>query len=246
MRAVIFDLGGTLIHYHPPPDANWQNTERRGLRAFYTLASERGYSLPDFADFWEKYIERLEINWLRVTEGGDSNLLLSELLAETCADCGIALQPGDLADGKRRYMDAIRQGIIMNDGADEVLTICKGRNLKIGLVSNTMWPGAYHRGDLERFDLLRFFDHLVFSGDLGLWKPDPRIFQASLDSLGVSPREAIFVGDHPRQDVAGAQGVGMRGVLIATSGFPLDGVVPDATIHTPRELLPLLDEWTGG
>jgi HAD superfamily hydrolase (TIGR01509 family) len=244
MRAVIFDLGGTLIHYHPPPDVNWQDTERRGVRAFYTLASERGYSLPGFADFWRTYIGSLENRWRRVTEG-DGNLLLGELLAETCGSYGITLQPGDMAEGERYYMDAIRQGITPTDGAAEVLAACKERGLKIGLVSNTMWPGIYHHGDLERFDMLRFFDHLVFSSDLGLWKPDPRIFQISLDGLGVSPRESVFVGDNPRHDVAGAQGAGMRGVLIDSSGFPADDVVPEATIHTPRELLPLLDEWAG-
>jgi putative hydrolase of the HAD superfamily len=244
MRAVIFDLGGTLIHYHTPPDINWQDAERRSARAFYTLLSGRGYSLPDFADFWGAYIDRLEAGWRRVT-AGDGNLLLRELLAETCGGYGITLQPGDLADGERCHVKAIRQGIAKADGAAEALAACKGHNLKIGLVSNTMWPGIYHRGDLERFGLLRFFDHLVFSGDLGLWKPDPRIFQTSLDGLGISPHEAVFVGDNPQHDVAGAQGVGMRGVLIDSSEFPIDGVLPDATIHTPRELLPLLDEWAG-
>jgi HAD superfamily hydrolase (TIGR01509 family) len=245
MRAVIFDLGGTLIHYHPPPDTNWRNTERKGASAFHTLASGRGYFLPEFSDFWESYVDRLQTSWLRVTEEGDGNLLLRELLIETCGGYGLTLQPGDLTDGERCYMDAIRRDITPTDGAAEVLAACKERNLKIGLVSNTMWPGVDHHEDLERFDMLRFFDHLAFSGALGLWKPDPRIFQISLSGLSVRPQEAVFVGDNPQQDIAGAQGVGMRGVLIATSEIPLDGVAPDATIHTPRELLPLLDEWAG-
>jgi putative hydrolase of the HAD superfamily len=238
MRAVIFDLGGTLIEYKPH-GLIWQEAEQRGARAFHNLIAERGYSLPDFADFWEAYIARLETGWRRVT-AGEGNLLLRELLAETSGGYGIALQSGDLADGERCYMDAIRQDIAPLDGAAEVLAFCKERNLRIGLVSNTIWPGIYHREDLRRFGLLPFFDHLAFSGDLGLWKPDPRIFRVSLDGLGANPREAVFVGDNPQHDVAGAQGVGMRGVLIDTGEFPINGVVPDATIHTLRELLPLL------
>lgn len=242
MRAVIFDLGGTLIHYHAPPDVNWEDSERIGAQAFHGLVSQKGYALPEFGAFWESYFGRLRAEWARVT-GGKGNLTLRGFLSGLCGGYGLELRPDDLAEGERCYVDAIRRGIAPADGALEVLSGCKERGFKIGLVSNTIWAGSYHREDMERFGLLRFFDYLAFSGDLGLWKPYPPIFRAVLAGLGVGPEEAVFVGDNPQHDVAGAQAVGMRSVLVDTSEYPMDGVVPDATIHTPRELLPLLDKW---
>lgn len=46
----------------------------------------------------------------------------------------------------------------------------------------------------------------------GIKKPDPRIFNVALKQLQVSPNEAIFVGDHPENDVKAAQDVGMKGI----------------------------------
>lgn len=78
---------------------------------------------------------------------------------------------------------------------------------------------------------------------LGIWKPNRAIFEHALDALGVAPHEAVFVGDNPREDILGAQAVGMRGVLIASREFAQGDVQPDATINHVAELLPLIARW---
>jgi putative hydrolase of the HAD superfamily len=73
-------------------------------------------------------------------------------------------------------------------------------------------------------------------------KPHAAIFRAALGALGVSADRALHVGDRPLADVAGAQGVGMRAVLIETP-YRLDAdsdVVADARICELPELLELL------
>ncbi len=58
----------------------------------------------------------------------------------------------------------------------------------------------------------QIFDEVVVSSRVGALKPDARIFQYALNKLGVSPAEAIFIDDIER-NVAGAEAVGMHGVL---------------------------------
>ncbi len=117
------------------------------------------------------------------------------------------------------------------------------QDYKIGLISNTMWPGEIHRQEMARCRLLPYFDHALFSSDVGIWKPQPGIYHLCLDALGVSPAEAVFVGDMPEHDIVGAQRAGMRGILKRNDGNQPGAVRPDAEIDHLAELPALIERW---
>jgi putative hydrolase of the HAD superfamily len=89
----------------------------------------------------------------------------------------------------------------------ETLAALRGQGLRLGVVSNwdTRLPDV-----LDRLGLASCFDALVYSSEVGAEKPDRRIFEAALRSLGVRAGEALHVGDGRLEDVEGAQAVGMR------------------------------------
>jgi putative hydrolase of the HAD superfamily len=89
----------------------------------------------------------------------------------------------------------------------ETLDALRGQGLKLAVVSN--WD---HRLPelLDRLALARRFDALVYSSDVGVEKPDPRIFESALRQLDVPAGAALHVGDGRLEDVEGAQAVGMR------------------------------------
>jgi putative hydrolase of the HAD superfamily len=89
----------------------------------------------------------------------------------------------------------------------------KAAGLLLGVVSNS--EGRVEQA-LEAAGLLDYFDVVVDSGVLGIEKPDPRIFQAALQALGVAPEEALYVGDLYEVDVVGAQAAGIEAVLVST------------------------------
>jgi putative hydrolase of the HAD superfamily len=62
------------------------------------------------------------------------------------------------------------------------------------------------------------FSAAIDSVDVGCVKPDPRIFRAALDALRADPEEAVFVGDSPERDMAGARSLGMAHVLVREDG----------------------------
>lgn len=101
------------------------------------------------------------------------------------------------------------------DGAREVVEKLRGAGVKLGVISDTGFsPGRVLRGFLARAGLLHRFERaaLTFSDEVGVPKPDPRIFRAALDGLGVEPKLAVHVGDLRATDVAGARAVGMGAV----------------------------------
>jgi putative hydrolase of the HAD superfamily len=89
----------------------------------------------------------------------------------------------------------------------DTLTALREMGLRLGVVSNwdTRLPEL-----LDRLGLARFFDALVYSSAVGAEKPDRRIFEAALRSLGARAEEALHVGDGRLEDVEGAQAVGMQ------------------------------------
>ena len=85
---------------------------------------------------------------------------------------------------------------------------------------------------------------MVFSSDVGLWKPNAAAFRYVMERLEASPAEAVFVGDLPEIDVSGSQRAGLRAVWIATDGIEVGDVRPDAIIHRLAELPSALSRWT--
>jgi putative hydrolase of the HAD superfamily len=92
----------------------------------------------------------------------------------------------------------------------KVLETLKRSGMKLGLISNG--KKQFQRENLIALGIAEYFDTILISEEIGLRKPDPRIFQKGLDHLSVVAEESIFVGDHPENDVKAARAAGMLGV----------------------------------
>jgi len=246
IEAVVFDLGGTLIEYTGPYD-NWPALETPGLQAAYDFLCGQGGQLPDFAVFRDTGFAILPGKWETAVSGGP-NLRLVDFLGDilhTC--CGAnGIQPAWLVEAAELYQTALCAQAHPLPGAQEILTYLKSAGYKLGLLSNTMFTGAAHINDLQRFALDGYFDAMLFSADAGKWKPQPTPYLHVLAELGVDPANAVFIGDAPEHDIVGAHAAGMRAVLIrANQRFHLpDWLTPDATIENLWELTAVLADWS--
>lgn len=92
--------------------------------------------------------------------------------------------------------------------------------LKTGVISNA-WDGL--RDYMRKNGFLAPFDEVIVSAEVGIVKPDARIYQLALDKFGLQPAEAVFVDDMP-ENIAACQALGMRGVHFKTAGQALADV----------------------
>jgi putative hydrolase of the HAD superfamily len=107
--------------------------------------------------------------------------------------------------------------------------------LTVGIISN--WDSRLV-SLLHGLGLGDVLTDVVSSADVGLHKPDPRIFELACSRLGVNPAEAAHVGDHHYADYLGATALGMRAVLIDRHGVDADhGVAPIATLDELEDAL---------
>ncbi len=243
MKAVVFDLGGTLIDYRGP-FVSWPELETPGFEAAYAVLEAQGVALPSYAAFQATGFEMLPGRWQAATRG-ERNLRLAELLSEVLAVQGTSAEIEPLSAAATAYEDAICGHATPIAGGTAVLDTLRDRGLRLGLLSNTMFSGRAHRRDLARFGLDGYFDTMLFSADVGMWKPTPTPFLQVVDALGVDPTSAVYVGDDPGSDVVGGQAAGLRTVHIRGSGefATPDGVVADATIDALTELPAVLAAW---
>lgn len=120
--------------------------------------------------------------------------------------------------------------------AHDVLRMLRANGVRVGVVTNG-WVDAQTRC-LNACGLTDLLDDIVISREVGLSKPDPRIYTLALERLGVAVADTWFVGDSPRNDVWGPRQVGLRAAYLPT-GHALAHEVPDATLRDLRDVLTL-------
>lgn len=98
--------------------------------------------------------------------------------------------------------------------------------------------------DVSRLGLADYFRFALCAEDLGIGKPDPAPFEEALRRSGVHASEAVHVGDHPRDDIAGAQRAGLRAVWFNPQAKAWAGEqAPDAEIQRLSHLHEVLARW---
>lgn len=185
IHAVIFDMYETLItHYH-------------GKTPLYfspQMAKEAGVPLERFQEIWRgKERER--------TVG---ELSLEETLALIVKD-----------ESKVRQMAEKRTAtaeICFQNLHPEILPMLEGlkkQNIKIGLISNCFSEEA---DVIRRSILAPYFDEICLSYELGMRKPEPGIYEACVNALGLESQECLYVGDGGSSELEAAQAFGMKAV----------------------------------
>jgi HAD superfamily hydrolase (TIGR01509 family) len=132
------------------------------------------------------------------------------------------------------------------EGAAELLEAAKHLGLVTVLVTNTTWhTEADTWARITEMGIAANLDHVISSFELGVRKPDVRMFHAALDRAGVAASDSIMVGDSEATDIAPSAGLGMSTIRV-TMQFPLIGdTEADATAATLREVQDLVERWRG-
>jgi HAD superfamily hydrolase (TIGR01549 family) len=231
LRAVIFDWGGTLTPWRSMDEHHgWQtyadvlhpDDEERAREAARALRT------ADLA------------RWAGVRDEHRA-FTLAQVLEDAAA-----AHDEKAVDAYREYWV---QATHTDPEAAPMLARLRERGLRLGVLSSTPWPGAWHEEWLRRDGVLDYFHATVWSSDLPWTKPHPTAFRAALDAVGVDdPAAAVYVGDRPYDDISGAKGVGMRAVLVPHSDIPPEQQVPvdvhpDAVLHRLADLPELLAGW---
>jgi putative hydrolase of the HAD superfamily len=225
VRTVIFDWGGTLTPWHSVDhEALWHEV------------CGRHYPQAQAAELARTIYEAERAVWLDIERDQRSSTL-----AHVFERARVSVPDALIIS----YFEAWEPHTCTDPDAPELLRELRRRGIRIGVLSNTLWPRAVHDRLFLRDQVADLIDGTVYSSELPWTKPHPEAFRAAMAAVGEDdPAACVFVGDRPFDDVHGAKSIGMRGVLIQGSTVPpFEAAVPDATITRLSELPRYLDLW---
>ena len=225
VRTVIFDWGGTLTPWHIIDHA-----------ALWQGVCGRHYPQADAAEV-ARAIHQAERDVWQDIERSQQSATLAHVFERAEVNVPDAL----LAS----YFAAWEPHTLTDPEAPALFRELRRRSIRVGVLSNTLWPRAVHDQCFVRDEVLDLIDGTVYSSELAWTKPHPEAFRAAMAAVGEDdPAACVFVGDRPFDDVHGAKSIGMRAVLIQGSTVPpFAPAVPDATITRLSELPGYLDRW---
>jgi len=234
---VLFDLGSTLINYD---NASWDELGRLGCANACPLLKGIAEVEVTPERLWDEFhyaIDRMAVGHNEDFTEIDLTVVTNEILTKL----GITSLDGLANRFINAYYQPITTQVSLLPGAREVLSRFKGAGVKIGLVSNTIFPANFHRQEMTRFGIFDCFDFMIFSSEFKFRKPKPEIFLKALELAKTKPERAIFVGDRLVEDIGGPQAVGIRGVLKRVDDRDYTAPIePYKTITELRELLDIV------
>ncbi len=232
IKAITFDVGGVLAEGKP----DHRLYEERVLSRLASLGFGVG------KEEWGKATSAALSELARRRKEG-REMSFQEFSSLQLSGAGVEPVPWLLEEMLSLYLSSFPRRL--KRGAGRVVEELAGL-YRLGVISNSMSPAP--RRFLEERGLDRYFGVILVSGEVGYRKPHPEIFLRALRELGVSPGEAVHVGDRTDTDGKGARGVGMRLVLLSRQtpeGVEADAVVPSVReVPGAVEMLSLGEEFT--
>lgn len=198
IRAIIFDFGGTLAQTKTP----WDTVCNRIAERLEYMAIK-----VDPVDMEDSIKETIEYRYQQHTLGQELdsyhffNHALEKMGHSVTVDVTDELEQMVYDEGYTSFAENL----------EEVL-MTLSEEYMLALLSNS-WLEA-PRQILRDHGYGRWFKAMICSYDIGIPKPDPRIFRHTLDLLGVHQSEAVMVGDSLEADIKGAQAAGLQAVLV--------------------------------
>lgn len=208
VKAVLFDLGETLLHFGPVDRAA---LFYQGAQQSHEYLRGQGLRLPELPTYIKSQWRALR--WASVK----SVLSLREIdvlgiCARMTQRIGLKLERAQLQEAMWAWYEPLARQARVESVLHQTLSWFKDNNIQMALVSNTFVPAATMDRHLVQLDLLDYFPTRVYSSEVTVRKPHPRIFRTALKQLNLSPSEVMFVGDRLRMDICGAKWSGMRTV----------------------------------
>jgi putative hydrolase of the HAD superfamily len=227
VEAVIFDWGGTLTPWHTI-DLSEESV------ALAAAATEAGV---DAAEVLRAAGDTL---WGRSRDHHHS-----ATIEAIFAEAGLGFDDAGLT----AYREFWEPHTFTHDDVRPLFEWLREEGLKVGVLSNTVWPRAWHEDIFVRDGIAHLIDGAVYTSEIPWTKPAPEAFRAAMEAVGVTdPAACIFVGDRLFDDIYGARNAGMVAVHVPHSDIPAAQLghtagEPDAVVQRLADLPDVIATW---
>ena len=232
VEAVIFDWGGTLTAWH---DID-----------FHAESLALAHAVRDARDS-DRTLHAPRLHEAgRTVWGWSRDRQRSATIADLFEVAGLPHDPELL----NAYYEFWLPHTMTDPEVRPLLEALRSTGVKVGVLSNTIWPRSWHEGFFERDGVADLIDGDVYTSEIPWTKPSPDAFRAAMRAVGVDdPARCVYVGDRLYDDIWGAQSAGMRAIHIPHSLIPAEQLghaegAPDGVARSLSEVADLVARWT--
>jgi putative hydrolase of the HAD superfamily len=231
VEAVVFDWGGTLTAWH---DIDFHAESLALAQAVVNVDHDIEVSQS-------RLHAANQAIW-----GRSRDHQQSATVADLFTEAGLEHDP----DLLQAYYEFWEPHTLTDPEVGPLFEALRAAGIKVGVLSNTIWPRAWHEGFFRRDGVLDLIDGDVYTSEIPWTKPSPHAFRAALDAVGATdPARCVYVGDRLFDDVYGAQSAGLRAIHVPHSRIPVDQVGhtegdPDAVVHALAEIADVVRHWS--
>ncbi len=233
IEAITFDFWNTLYKY--PGDKVLHNIRINGFTQVLQSAGfkfEEQAVLDAFRFAWQHANRQQRAYGIELTPRGHMTLILQKLNSTVSEDIWNKAYHY-YAETLLEYPPQLFNDVV------ETLRLLSSR-YKMAVICNTGFnPGRVLRKLMRQDGIIDFFEYLTFSDEVDCAKPNPRIFDFTLEKINIPAINAAHIGDDMLTDVVGAKRAGMTAIWLAPDS---DWKVPEADYHL-RSLKELVDLW---
>lgn len=221
-RVILFDLDGTLCYYEIDID-----------KAFVLASQKAGLEAPPFEpeEYYEQYRKEFEraLDPDYTSENHDLSFrarVLAKLNEKTKA-----FPDSKLLNFAEAYTEIRERALHLYSDARSTVNLLR-ENFSVGLLTNG--PSEVQWRKIDLLEIKTWFDNIVVSGDVGISKPDSKIFSYTLKEFEAETNEAIYVGNSLRHDIQGANNADIQSIWKREDGANIEESDPQPTYTIER------------
>ncbi len=216
-KAVFFDLDGTLRHTVP-----------LGAEVYREKVAEFGFPISEAQNRkvgrWEHYYwaNSAELRADTKKFQGEDGAFWHNYMGIRLTEMGVSPKNIEILRPKlQKYLnEEYDPENWVPPELHQILPALRLAGYKLAVLSNRRNPFI---DILEELSLVDYFDAIMAAGEIGSWKPDPKIFKPLLERFNLAPKETVYIGDNYYADIIGARNAGLEPVL-----YDPRGIFPDA------------------
>jgi putative hydrolase of the HAD superfamily len=227
--AVIFDWGGTLTRWHDIDFHAESLALAQAVVGHDDVEASRARLHQAGATIWGRSRDHQQ----------------SSTVADLFTEAGLEHDPELL----RHYYDFWEPHTHTDPAVAPLWESLRADGLRVGVLSNTIWPRTFHERIFERDGVAHLIDGDVYSSEIPWTKPSPHAFRAAMDAVGVTDAgRCVYVGDRLFDDIWGAHHAGLRTIHVPHSAIPPEQVghtqgEPDAVAHDLADVAEIVAGW---
>lgn len=234
VKVIFFDMGNTLLHFHYGKSDDEKDMQGLIYLTEYLNKFNTKIKLDEVKQgFYENWMEGIKERRVTLTE-----YPIEDFLNNFLHKYEISLKLEQCIEAINLFYTDYREQVYFEKDIYDTLKTIKDKGFKIGVISNTCYYDEVMKECFKKASIYDLIDSFTFSYSLRIGKPNKQIFKTALETMKITPVEAVMVGDNLESDIKPALDLGIKTIWLNHKNNSINSeIVPDIEISCISELL---------